>query len=602
MPSVRAARPPLPRPAPLLFVWFAAALVLCVAKADVIASGMTLGPDDHTRLVQVRDLLSGQGFQDVTQYRLGGAQGLPMHWSRLVDLPIAGVIAVLAPVVGPSSAERMAVVIVPLLALLALLGTMGWVLRSMVRGALVPVGLAAAALLPDLAFQFAPGRIDHHAWQAVAAAACLLGLLVRVPWRGGLLIGGAGAVWAQISTEALPYLAGFALITGVASLRSRDEAARAAVYLGSLAVLSLLLFAALRPRAAWSWDWCDALGAGHLAAFAVAGLVVAPLPFLRRAWARAGLLALGAGGAGVAFAAIAPTCLANPFSAMDPVVQEVWYASILEGLPITAQPGGWAASFVVLALLGLSATAFVALHASGEARDRWLRLFCASVVAVLVALAFRRASGVAELYLLPGLVALLPIWWRWARRREALLPRVFGTVLTIVVLCPLTLSGGVGALWKLDWSEGTPRAEGAAGLAAASDDDCTRGAVPARLSGGPGRGVLAPIDAVPLLLRETPHRFLAGPYHRGDADMRKVIDAFREGDEAASAVMRREGLDLVVICPAAAEIAVYAKDAPDGLAALLLRDEAPDWLVPVDLGAEEAVFRAWRLDGAPPLP
>jgi hypothetical protein len=48
--------------------------------------------DDVLRLVQVRDLLSGKGWFDLTQMRLGLEGGTPMHWSRLIDLPIASLI------------------------------------------------------------------------------------------------------------------------------------------------------------------------------------------------------------------------------------------------------------------------------------------------------------------------------------------------------------------------------------------------------------------------------------------------------------------------------------------------------------------------------
>ena len=41
------------------------------------------------RLVQVRDLLQGQGWFDVFLHRMNAPYGLAMHWSRLVDGPLA---------------------------------------------------------------------------------------------------------------------------------------------------------------------------------------------------------------------------------------------------------------------------------------------------------------------------------------------------------------------------------------------------------------------------------------------------------------------------------------------------------------------------------
>ena len=62
---------------------------------DVRGAGHdTSGPDtdDAMRLVQVRDLLAGQGWFDMVQHRLMPPEGASMHWSRLVDAPLAALI------------------------------------------------------------------------------------------------------------------------------------------------------------------------------------------------------------------------------------------------------------------------------------------------------------------------------------------------------------------------------------------------------------------------------------------------------------------------------------------------------------------------------
>jgi hypothetical protein len=46
--------------------------------------------DDNLRMMQVRDLMRGQDWYDLRQYRLNPPFGADIHWSRLVDLPIAG--------------------------------------------------------------------------------------------------------------------------------------------------------------------------------------------------------------------------------------------------------------------------------------------------------------------------------------------------------------------------------------------------------------------------------------------------------------------------------------------------------------------------------
>jgi hypothetical protein len=77
--------------------------------------------DDNMRMMQVRGLLHGQGWFDLRQHRMNPPFGANIHWSRLVDLPIAGLILGLRPLLGGPAAERWAGAIAPLLPDLLLL-------------------------------------------------------------------------------------------------------------------------------------------------------------------------------------------------------------------------------------------------------------------------------------------------------------------------------------------------------------------------------------------------------------------------------------------------------------------------------------------------
>src|ERR1700750_651476 len=48
--------------------------------------------DSLLRLVEGRDMLAGEGWFDLHQYRMGPEGGFVMHWSRLVDAPLAAII------------------------------------------------------------------------------------------------------------------------------------------------------------------------------------------------------------------------------------------------------------------------------------------------------------------------------------------------------------------------------------------------------------------------------------------------------------------------------------------------------------------------------
>src|SRR3569623_1642027 len=98
----------------LLFCLIAAGLLVYSRWAQI--RGFGLGDtDDNMRIMQVRAWLAGQDWFDLRQYRLNPPEGANIHWSRLVDLPIAGIKLALMPFMSGADAEKAAVTIAPLL-------------------------------------------------------------------------------------------------------------------------------------------------------------------------------------------------------------------------------------------------------------------------------------------------------------------------------------------------------------------------------------------------------------------------------------------------------------------------------------------------------
>src|SRR3546814_13905610 len=74
-----------------LIVWFIVHVVIFVSQWPAIAALRLADTDDAMRMAQVRDLLAGQGWWDLTQYTVNPADGgVLMHGSRIVDAPLAG--------------------------------------------------------------------------------------------------------------------------------------------------------------------------------------------------------------------------------------------------------------------------------------------------------------------------------------------------------------------------------------------------------------------------------------------------------------------------------------------------------------------------------
>jgi hypothetical protein len=91
---------------PYMLAWLIACAILVVANLSAISNFVIRDPDDMLRLLQVRDWLAGQSWFDVSQHRMNPPEGAGTHWSRLVDLPIAGLILLTRPLLGAGGRDH----------------------------------------------------------------------------------------------------------------------------------------------------------------------------------------------------------------------------------------------------------------------------------------------------------------------------------------------------------------------------------------------------------------------------------------------------------------------------------------------------------------
>lgn len=569
----------------VLAVWLLGAALMLAAGWGNFSPARFLDGDDALRLQQVRDLLAGQGWYDLTQYRIAPPDGVPMHWTRVVDLPIAGVILLLRPLIGAVQAEAVAIVLVPLLSLLA---AMALTARLAARFFGASAG-AIAALLVMMAvpasFRMMPLRIDHHAWQYVLALVALNGMVSRSARHGGALAGLALALSLAISLEALPLAVIFAGVCAVRFLRGDDRWLVA--YMAGLALGGVALFLATHG-ALDLVDYCDALSPVHLAAFlwvaAVCGLA---LPRLRARPPALGVIALGLAGLGaLAIMGLrAPQCLsADAFGALDPLVKRVWLGSVVEGLPFWRQGLVLGATMVLLPALGLLACWRLWRNArDGQERALWIDMALLLGGATLIGLLVARASAVACLF-----AAVAAAWQvidqiaRWSA--EPLLLRRLARVPLIMALFVPGAMVGV-AVSAFDPPKPTSHN---------SMQACNFAALAPQIAAMPRATILSGLDIGPTLLVTSQHTVVATAHHRASAAMRDLILAFLGPDYGARQIMARRGATLVVICPTGSESRVYRKLAPDGFMAHLVKGRAPDWLEPVPVDTKSGV-KVWRV-------
>ena len=281
--------------------------------------------DNLLRLVEVRDLLAGQGWFDLHQYRMGLEGGFVMHWSRLVDAPIAAIVLAVSKLTGNMPlAENVARVAWPAL----LFGlTMAFMIRAARafagKDAVLPTVVIGAAGLYFLGI-FSPGALDHHNIQLMLTVASL-SLLLEAPVNrpAASLSGLCAALTLAVGMETAPYVATIGVCLAMLFAFSGDAERLIARDFGlGFATVSALVFVATIPPSAWGQAQCDAFSAVQFVAAGLAGTGLAVIASSRAVSGTRGRrllsLALLGVGLGAVLLTLFPQCLAAPYAGLDP--------------------------------------------------------------------------------------------------------------------------------------------------------------------------------------------------------------------------------------------------------------------------------------------
>lgn len=587
----------------IAIVWCVLSLIFIGSSFQGLIQGQFPDPDDALRLVQVRDLLAGQSWWDVTQYRIDPVNGTQMHWSRLVDLPLALLIGALTPLLGASLAETVTLIAVPLLTLGAIVFIIGRLARRWFDSEAMTFACLTIGLLAPIAFQIQPMRIDHHGWQIVMMAIALCGIADKTAIKGGSIAGFAMALGLSISLETLPLVAAAGVILALRWLRDHTGRWWLVSYMASLAAGLAAIFLTTRGMGDLA-QYCDAVSPAHLAFFGVTATgtaAIAMVPRLSRVGWIVSFAALGALGIAV-FGSFSPTCLTTPFAQLDPVVRDYWYVHISEGRPLWEQDLAGALPMAFQLLVGLAATVMLAVTGKGAGRLWWAEYTILLLASIALALLVWRAAAFA------ALLSAIPLGWLvtklLGRLRSA--PALAGKLLTGIAIIAVLLPSSPVALYNVlaprDVPDAIQPAHQSAGdqpiSGTVADARCDLRGQAAKLDRLPAATILAPLDAGPSILLESRHSVVATSHHRAEMAMRDVILTFTGPVEDARGTAKQRGAAYILMCADLAEANLYARGNPDGLAARLIAGDAPDWLEPVPLDGvpeQPPEFGLWKI-------
>jgi hypothetical protein len=573
-------------------LWLAATVAIAL---PAINGGVfdAMSTDDAMRLVQVRDLIGGQGWFDLFQYRLDPPAGILMHWSRVIDTPLAATILLLRPLIGTHSAEAAALFLWPLLLLAVALALVAAIARQMsghVATSQVTAVVLAVLSAPAL-IHFRPGAIDHHNAQiCLLLALVLLASQIEGSMAKAALAGLMASLSLAIGIEMLPAIAAIGLaVFGLFIQRGRFVSRQIAVFGAAFAASSILLATALLPLSSLAMPVCDALGGPILLLAAGGGISLMIMAGIDRYHSTLGLrMATGAASASVlvgAFLSLFPGCIASPYAELDPLVTSLWVNKVVESmslatmLQLTPQK---VLGFYGFPLMTMGFASAALIKSDSAERFRWTLGIMTLAALIGLGVWEMRATAAASMVAAPMFAASLAILWP---------TRATGRNLFLLALAVSPASfAAVGLSAKpLIYAIFKPPVT----IAERDASTCQAVSDVASMTRLPKGRVMAPIDLGPMILAETDHAVFAAPYHRNNDGNLAMLKLMLAPPSTARQTLSDRRVDYIVICPADPQ-EDFVKLAPDGLAARLGHGETPDFLEPLNLDPTHKIS-VWRV-------
>ncbi|MBX5172111.1 MULTISPECIES: hypothetical protein [unclassified Rhizobium] len=565
------------------------ASILLVTKLSNATDYVGPDNDDGMRLIEVRDLLAGQGWFDLMQYRLGLEGGTLMHWSRLIDLPIASLIWFFGLFAPHETAEALALAVWPVSLVLPAMLAMAVAGRRIGGVAGMHLSLAMTGLAIYTGSRFAPGAIDHHNAQ-LGLVATMVAMLLDPQRRGWsyAVAGIAAAVAIAIGAETTPFVAAVCLTVALLWAWEGQIFAVAAGAFGlALAIAISILFVATVPPRLYSMVTCDNLSLGYYSLAAIGGgLMLFSAVFASRLRRSLRFAALGLVGAGVLGSAmvIAPQCLSDPLAGLDPMLVELWLRNVSEAQSafVLARTDPFSiGAFYAAGLFGMAVCIFRIVR-----RDRMqIHLVLLFLLATSWAIALVQVRGATFSNLLSILpLALLIIDIRRISNSDSdNVAAAFVYIVTVLASVPAAWAVA-GGLVSLQMDNGAQKK-----AAAAKVLSCTSKEALAPLAGLPDGLISAPSQMGVPILRFTKNRVLSAPYHRNQGGMLTELHIGLAEPQEAEAFLKGAGVTVLGFCPNDPQTREIAKLKPDGLYAELGKGNIPPYLEPLPKAAEVGV-------------
>ena len=589
-------------------IWTGVASYHLAIRADNIHWFALGDTDDNMRYLQVRDWLAGQGWFDLRQYRLDPPGGANIHWSRIVDLPVAALMLLFRLFMSPGEADRWACALAPLLPLLPLMLSLAFITRRLSRpgsaawiiATLAPIGAPMGISM------YMPLRIDHHGWQLALVVIMLAGIVDPKWLRGGIIAGLASALSVAIGMEMMVYLAGAGGLIALRWVFKQGAARRMAPYGLALGAGTGLLFAGFASYAN-RLPVCDALSPIWVATLGlVAGgmVLLAILPL--RSWPQRLFSGLIVGGIVGAFAFFNwPQCFTSVYQ-ISPELDRLWLSHIREAKPVTEQSLSAALPMLALPIGGAISAIFASFVVRNDSERRWAWGTVALMTLFAMALMFWqiRSGPAAQLLAIPAVawasygIAERILLGRWPVKLAALAgAAMIWLLFNPSFIYPALQRTGIASSPATGVSaDARRRAERMDRIKRANARCRTTPALSALNQLAPAT-IFTLVDLGPRIIATTRHSAIAGPYHRNGAAILDIHHAFGGSAEQFRAIAQAHGARYFLLCPDFPEGTIYRARNPNGFYGRAERGDVPPWLHRVELkGGDSLPYRLYSID------
>ena len=575
---------PWPWLAVALFVAFVQGVWWLWVDDDVVRGALADG-DSYAHLVRVLDLVEAGGWFDSGFPRANAPFGDTLHWTRLFDVILIALAMALMPVLDFADALFWAGVMVsPVLHVLAAIALV-WATMPVLgsTGAFV-AGALTAVQFAILNFA-SVGRADHH-MVFVLIAVLAFGFIVRSlnrddVRRGDALAAGlllALSLW--VGPETLIFLALCLAASGLAWLtgESGGAARNVDLTLGLTVGLVLVLLVERGPQGIAMVEY-DRVSIVHLTlALLLLGFWAGTASRTMKRAGRLGVSAVGVVVISAVMLTLYPNIFLNPLDQVDPIVASIFdriseYASIGDTAHFLVYLGG--AIFAVPWAVWRTTEEWQGPH-----RWAWVLTGGALIVYLALAIDWIRWSLYAGLFLTIVLADLI------ARVDGAVTRRLAGPARVLVKVL-LTVFLAIG-----------PFGLGAVGLYAADGAGAPRNCPVREMAdvlnrppwGERSRIILASANFGTEILYRTGHKVVSTLHHRNAAG---ILDGVRilggHDDGVVLGLVRRRGIDLVLLCPESDNDSYFLKGTDDrALYRRLENGDPSSWLREVALSTSLA--------------